>query len=124
MKAKEQGVPLQNITFSSDGMGSWSTYDEAGNLLRIGYSAVDTVYQEIKRLVQEYKMPLEEALCFGTSNTARALEIERKKGHIAPGVDADLLLMDEDLTMNTVIAGGQIMMENHVLLKKGTYEAE
>ena len=65
-----------------------------------------------------------EALCFGTSNTARALEIERKKGHIAPGVDADLLLMDEDLTMNTVIAGGQIMMENHVLLKKGTYEAE
>ena len=37
----------------------------AGNLLRIGYSAVDTVYQEIKRLVQEYKMPLEEALCFG-----------------------------------------------------------
>ena len=59
MKAKEQGVPLQNITFSSDGMGSWSTYDEAGNLLRIGYSAVDTVYQEIKRLVQEYKMPLE-----------------------------------------------------------------
>ena len=124
IKAKEQGVPLQNITFSSDGMGSWSTYDEAGNLLRIGYSAVDTVYQEIKRLVQEYKMPLEEALCFGTSNTARALEIERKKGHIAPGVDADLLLMDEDLTMNTVIAGGQIMMENHVLLKKGTYEAE
>lgn len=124
MRAKEQGVPLQNITFSSDGMGSWSTYDEAGNLLRIGYSAVDTVYQEIKRLVQEYKMPLEEALCFGTSNTARALEIERKKGHIAPGMDADLLLMDEDLTMNTVIAGGQIMMENHVLLKKGTYEAE
>lgn len=124
MKAKEQGVPLQNITFSSDGMGSWSTYDEAGNLLRIGYSAVDTVYQEIKRLVQEYKMPLEEALCFGTSNTARALEIERKKGHIAPGMDADLLLMDEDLTMNTVIAGGQVMMEDHVLLKKGTYEAE
>lgn len=39
-------------------------------------------------------------------------------------MDADLLLMDEDLTMNTVIAGGQIMMENHVLLKKGTYEAE
>lgn len=49
MRAKEQGVPMQNITFSSDGMGSWSTYDEAGNLLRIGYSAVDTVYQEIKR---------------------------------------------------------------------------
>ena len=68
-------------------------------------------------------MPLEEALCFGTSNTARALEIERKKGHIAPGMDADLLLMDEDLTMNTVIAGGQIMMENHVLLKKGIFPA-
>ena len=28
MRAKEQGVPMQNITFSSDGMGSWSTYDE------------------------------------------------------------------------------------------------
>ena len=123
IKAKEQGVPMENITFSSDGMGSWSTYDEAGNLLRIGYSAVDTIYEEIKRLVLEFGMPLEQVLCFATSNTARALEIEKHKGHIAQGMDADILLLDEDLTLNTVIAKGEVMMEDHAVMRTGTYEA-
>lgn len=122
MKAKEQGVPLNRITMSSDGMGSWSKYDQEGNLIQIGYSAVDTIYQELKAMVQDYKMPLEEALCFMTSNTAHALEIFPKKGCIRAGSDADLLLLEGDLSLDGVIANGNIMMENHSLLKKGTYD--
>ena len=38
------------------------------------------------------------------------------------GSDADLLLLEEDLSIHTVIAGGRRMMEDHVLLQKGTYE--
>lgn len=48
-------------------------------------------------MVQQYGMPLEEALCFGTSNTAHALELYPRKGHIQVGADADLLLMEENL---------------------------
>ena len=122
MEARERGIPLEQITISSDGMGSWSTYDESGNLLEIGYAPVDTVFREIKTLVQEYQLPLEEALCFATSNTARSLELFPKKGWIHAGSDADLLLLEEDLSLHTVIAGGRLMMENHVLLQTGTYE--
>lgn len=122
MQAKEKGVAMDRITLSSDGMGSWSTYDAQGNLLKIGYSRVDTVYEEIKKLVQQYGMPLEEALCFGTSNTAHALELYPRKGHIQVGADADLLLMEENLDLNCVIANGRLMMEDGKLLVKGTYE--
>lgn len=73
-------------------------------------------------MVQQYGMPLEEALCFGTSNTAHALELYPRKGHIQVGADADLLLMEENLDLNCVIANGRLMMEDGKLLVKGTYE--
>lgn len=123
MEAKNRGIPLDRITISSDGMGSWSTYDTVGTLLEIGYAPVDTVYKELKVLIQEYQMPLEEALCFATSNTAKSLELFPQKGCVRVGSDADLLLLDEDLTLHTVIAKGKRMMADHVLLKKGTYES-
>ena len=122
MEAKERGVALDKITMSSDGMGSWSNYDKAGNLLKIGYSAVNTNLLELRRLVQKYRMDLSEALTFVTSNTAKSLEIFPKKGCIRAGSDADLLLMEEDLSLNSVIAMGKFMMQDHVLLCKGTYE--
>ncbi len=122
MEAIERGIPTEHITISSDGMGSWSTYDESGSLLAIGYAPVDTVFQEIKTLVREYQLPLEKALCFATCNTARSLELFPKKGCVQTGSDADLLLLEEDLSLHTVLAGGRRMMEDHVLLQKGTYE--
>nr|WP_317283697.1 beta-aspartyl-peptidase [uncultured Sellimonas sp.] len=121
-KASEREIPLDRITISSDGMGSWSTYDDAGNLLEIGYSSCDTLYKELQVLVREYGMPLEKALSFMTANTARSLEIFPKKGCIQTGSDADLLLLTEELDLDTVIANGEIFMENGRLIKKGTYE--
>ena len=121
-EAKERGVALDRITMSSDGMGSWSTYDEAGNLLKIGYSAVNTNLVEMRRLVRDYGMDLSEALTFITSNTAHALEIFPQKGCIKAGSDADLLLMEEDLSLDSVIALGKFMMKNHKVVHKAAYE--
>ena len=67
-------------------------------------------------------MPLAEALTFGTSNVAKALELYPKKGAVQEGSDGDLLLMNGDLTLDAVIAGGAVMMKDGVLVKKGTYE--
>lgn len=120
--AKEQGVPMDKITISSDGQGSWSNYDEAGNLAEIGVSDVDTVYRQIVYLVKEEKMNLAEALTFGTVNVAKALEIFPKKGCVRVGGDADLLVLNADLSMNTVIANGAVMMREGTICKKGTYE--
>lgn len=121
--AKEAGVPMDKVTISSDGQGSWSNYDEAGNLTQMGVSSVDTMYRQVVYEVQNENMSLEEALSLGTRNVAKALEVYPKKGAVHEGSDADVLVLNGDLSMNTVIARGSLMMQAGVLLKKGTYEA-
>ena len=121
--AKEAGVPMDKVTISSDGQGSWSNYDAAGNLTEMGVSSVDTMYRQVVYQVQNENMSLEEALSLGTRNVAKALEVYPKKGVVHVGSDADVLVLNGDLSMNTVIARGSLMMQDGVLLKKGTYEA-
>ena len=121
--AKEAGVPTDKVTISSDGQGSWSNYDEAGNLTQMGVSSVETMYRQVVYEVQNENMSLEEALSLGTRNVAKALEVYPKKGAVHEGSDADVLVLNGDLSMNTVIARGSLMMQDGVLLKKGTYEA-
>ena len=121
--AKEAGGPMDKVTISSDGQGSWSNYDAAGNLTEMGVSSVDTMYRQVVYQVQNENMSLEEALSLGTSNVAKALEVYPKKGAVHEGSDADVLVLNGDLSMNTVIARGSLMMQDGVLLKKGTYEA-
>jgi len=117
-----QQVPLDRITISSDGQGSWSEYDAEGRLLRIGVSSVENLYQQLVTLVRDYGYPLEEVLPCLTSNVARALEIDAHKGYIRAGKDADLLLVNNEWQIDTVIARGQIMMKDKEVLVKGTYE--
>ena len=121
--AREAGVPMDKVTISSDGQGSWSNYDAAGNLTEMGVSSVDTMYRQVVYQVQNENMSLEEALSLGTRNVAKALEVYPKKGAVHVGSDADVLVLNGDLSMNTVIARGSLMMQDGVLLKKGTYEA-
>ena len=120
--AKEDGVPMDKVTISSDGQGSWSNYDAAGNLVQIGVSEVDTIFRQIVYQVKNNEMTLEEALPLGTSNVAKALEIYPKKGHVEAGSDADILVFNADLTLDAVIANGVVMMKDGILCRKGTYE--
>ena len=121
--AKEAGVPMDKVTISSDGQGSWSNYDAAGNLTEMGVSSVDTMYRQVVYQVQNENMSLEEALSLGTRNVAKALEVYPKKGAVHEGSDADVLVLNGDLSMNTGLARGSLRMQDGVLLKKGTYEA-
>ena len=121
-EAMDQGVPMDHITFSSDGQGSWSSYDGCGCLKEIGVTDVGNMYRQLKYLVIQGKMDLSRALTFFTSNVAKAMELYPRKGCIAPGADADLLLIHPDMTLDTVIAGGKVMMAEGNLKKKGTYE--
>lgn len=120
--AKEKGVPSENITISSDGYGSWSRYDEKGNLVKIGVSSVSSLFKELKKMVMDNKMSLNEALPYFTSNVSKALGIFPAKGTVCEGSDADLVLVDKDFNLEWVIARGQIMMKNSEIIVKGTYE--
>lgn len=121
-EAKNMGIPTENITISSDGYGSWSNYDQYGNLLKIGVSSVSAIHEEFKVMVNEFKMSIEESIQFVTTNVAKALNIYPKKGSILEGSDADVLLLDKNLDICTVIAKGKIMVDESNTLVYGTYE--
>ena len=88
----------------------------------MGYSLVDGLYKEFKDMVQEKYFCIEDALSFIKSNVEKALELYPKKGAVEEGSDADLLLVNSDLELDTVIARGKVLMENGVIKKYGTYE--
>ena len=67
-------------------------------------------------------MDMEAALVHLTSNVAKGLEVYPKKGYVAEGSDADLLLLDENLDIDTVVANGKVMIENKDILVYGSYE--
>ena len=121
-RALSENVPSENITISSDGYGSWSKYDEAGNLVKMGVSSVSSLHKEFKYMVNELDFSVEEALAYITSNVAKGLEVYPRKGCVEEGSDADLLLLDENLDIDTVVANGKVMIENKEILVYGSYE--
>lgn len=120
-EAQKRGLDLSHITISSDGHGSWSRYDKAGNLLQMGVSGTEAMLWEFRHMVQQQDFSVEEALPFFTCNVSKALGLSQK-GIIAPGADADFLLMTRELELDTVAAGGSVLMAGGKLLRKGTYE--
>jgi len=117
----ENKIPIENITFSSDGQGSLPEFDEKGKFLGLGVGKVASLFHEVRNAVVNEHIPLETALKVITSNPARNLKLQNK-GQIQIGKDADLVLLDHDLNIDTVIAKGQIMIHNKEILVKGTFE--
>lgn len=121
-RVRKAGVDLGRITISSDGQGSWSDYDEEGNLVKIGVSSVSAVFRQIMDLVRCGELNLEQALSLATANPAKALELSAK-GRICPGADGDLLLIRRDnLALDMVLAMGRVMMEHGEPVVRGTFE--
>jgi beta-aspartyl-dipeptidase (metallo-type) len=118
----EAGVDPGQITFTSDGQGSLPDWDRQGRLQDISVGRVTSLFPAVRRAVQEEGIPLETALRVVTSNPARILKL-KAKGRLAPGLDADLVLLDpRDLEIRTVIAKGRLLMKSGKLLAKGMYQ--
>ena len=121
-RAIEAGVPLERITFSSDGHGGVRRVNPETGEVTYRPAPLHLNLKETRLLVQEEGMPLEQALCLITSNPARNLKL-RHKGRLAVGADADLCFLDEQLELTDVIARGQQIMEEKTIIKKGRYES-
>lgn len=117
----EAGVPIGHITMSSDGCGSLPSFNENGDILKLEMGFPLSVFTELADLIQVEGMPMELALKVLTSNIADILKL-RQKGRIKPGLDADLVLIDEKFAIQHVVAMGKLMVKEGVILKKGTYE--
>jgi beta-aspartyl-dipeptidase (metallo-type) len=104
-----EGVPLDNITISTDGNIPATIRDADGRA--IGYRTVppSVLWRDVVRLVHEAGLPLEQALRPATINVARVLGLTGKKGRIATGYDADYALIDPDHDIRLVVAGGRVV---------------
>jgi len=118
----DAGVDPGHITFTSDGQGSLPVFDDGGRLRGISVGRVTTLYAAVRDAVLRDKVPLATALRVITANPAHILKL-RGKGHLAPGLDADVVLLDpRDLEVHTVIAMGRVLMRDRKILVKGTFE--
>lgn len=119
----DAGVDSSLVTFTSDGQGSLPDYDGEGRLRGLGVGRVTSLLAEVRDAVLADGVPLEIALSVATRNPARALGLPRK-GVLAEGLDADVVLLrKEDLSVDTVVARGRLLMREGRLLAKGTFEA-
>ncbi|MEI6433700.1 MAG: beta-aspartyl-peptidase [Bacteroidota bacterium] len=102
------GVPIEHITFTSDGCGSLPCFDSEGRLVKIDMGLPSSILREIKESVLEDQIPLDIALKVATSNPADILKLAGK-GRIREGCDADLLLLEPNFNIVHLMAMGKII---------------
>jgi N-acetylglucosamine-6-phosphate deacetylase len=62
----------------------------------------------VRNAVQRIGIPLEEALNMASSVPAEFLGTGQERGRIAPGLDADLVLLDRDLQVRATWIRGEV----------------
>lgn len=65
----------------------------------------------VKRFISFTGCGLDAAVKTVTANPAKVLGLAERKGSVAVGKDADLVLLDDDLTVYTTIVGGKVVFE-------------
>jgi len=115
-----EGVSPDHITMSSDSGGSLPIFDESGKLLKLSIGTPTTNIECIRECVKA-GIPLETALLPLTATPAKLLKLNNK-GKIKEGYNADILLLDKDLEINTVISKGNIMVSDYKVKVYGRFE--
>ena len=118
----ENGVDIKNVTMSSDANGSMAVYDAEGRFVGLCVTTVETMHKEFRDLALTKDMPLETALRPVTSSPAAAIGMYPAKGCVREGSDADLIIMDKDLSILKVFAMGKLAADGGEALLKGAFE--
>lgn len=114
-------VGVGQVTLSSDAFGSQPRFDPGGRCLGLTYTTPKHLHSNLRFLVRR-GLPLEEALTLLTSTPAKLLGLEGVKGCIAPGADADLVVLDQELELSAVLARGRVALAQGQVLLRGTFE--
>lgn len=118
--ALEQGVPMAQMTFSSDGNTGLAKRDAQGEVVGFRRAPIHRNLQEVVSLIREAQIPVDQAFQLITSNPARNLGLAHK-GRIGVGSDADLCAFDDQLQLIDVFAKGQQVMQDAKLRLTETF---
>ena len=119
--ALQRGVPVSRLTFSSDGNAGVARRDASGRVTDYHRAPLDRNLEQVIKLITEGGIAPGDAFRLVTSNPADNLSLPRK-GRIIAGADADFCLFDERFVLRDVFAGGQALMRDRIILKKGNFE--
>jgi beta-aspartyl-dipeptidase (metallo-type) len=118
----EAGVPLARILLSSDGNGAPPKEEQReGQPAVANYMPVGALHAAWRRLIVDEGFTPSDALRVVTANVAEATGL-RRKGGIAPGMDADLAAFDDDWRIHTVIARGRVMVDAGQPVVRGMFD--
>ncbi len=116
------GVAVDRITISSDSNGSMPIFDVKGRVVKLGVGDIQCLFEDWQALMAS-GVPIEDSLKIVASNPAKRVGLFDRKGSLAPGKDADLLILDRDFNLESVFAMGRLMIGRGNILVKGTFEA-
>lgn len=122
LKYLASGAPPENLTCSSDGGGCLPTFGPDGRIERMDVGRPTAMSDALRELLELGK-PLDRVLPIFTTNVASALRLPRK-GRIAVGCDADLVVLDDGHRIRDVMANGRFLVRNGDTLVRGTFEEE
>ena len=120
-RLKAAGVDLSRATVTSDGQGSLPRFDAAGVMTGLDVGSCSSLLEYLREAVRERGLSLAEALAPITANPAAALKLPRK-GRLAVGMDADLVVLTPELSPLFVVARGRIMVADGRAVVHGTFE--
>jgi len=118
----DAGVPLEQITLSSDANVSMPLLDGPDHrVVGLHNASPRILHREWLHVIQTNRLSLSDALPLITTNVARVLGIDDRKGSIAAGKDADLVFLTDDLMIDTVIARGRVMVRDGQAVVRGPF---
>lgn len=114
------GNPWDHVTLTSDGGGCLPSFDANGVLTAMDVGSCSTLLDTVRALVAA-GMPLGRALAPVTSSVATLFRLHRK-GRMKVGADADVVVLDAQLQVRHVFAGGAKMVLDGAACVLGPFE--
>jgi beta-aspartyl-dipeptidase (metallo-type) len=114
------GAPRDKLTCSSDGGGCLPTFDADGRIVRMDVGRPSSIADTLRALLSKGHA-LEDVLPVFTLNVASLLRLSRK-GKLAKGHDADLVVLDETHRIRDVMARGRWMVKGGQAITRGAFE--
>lgn len=121
-KIVENKLPIEKVTMSSDSNGSIPVFDENKRLVKVMVGSAQTLYRDLREVIVEGILPIEQAIKIITENVAKVLNLYPNKGCIKEKSDGDIVVLDSNLNIHSVIAKGVFMIKDKKIVKKSMFE--
>ena len=114
------GAPVDRVTISSDAGGCLPCFDAEGRVTHMDVGSSGALLETLREALAR-GLSLEAALPAFTANPAKLLRLARK-GMLAAGQDADLVVLDDQCQADAVVVRGEIHVMNRTCIRRGTFE--